>query len=396
MSEEFVTVQEIAERWGLDINERLALLEKEAAPDLAQLGDTTERADRLRATLQRQAAYDVVHDEVNRFKGPAPHPNRSRTRGVLGLSAKQFEKASAKRVAFDVAEAAKPAPTPARRPVTKAEFEKIKAAAIANGFLDLRVIGQAWGMKWAKTLEYMHFLDPTVKDTVQLIQGSIERMNIPQEERRGLYQDEFDRLTEIGEKREAKQRAERNARRDRVDAEVERLEDEKDRYERAKVAAFEEWDDRLKAAKVPIEELWVEYYSKAQVSRDKRDGFIQLARTACSEAVDPLKLKLKSDIYDLGEEPPEGPRFSKESEIWWVHQHAKTALSRVYGNEVGVYEDSKREAVEDARSNHRQAVWQWRKELYAAIEPLKETAYEIFKEGSVPVDKSQFDLKSRV
>ena len=123
---------------------------------------------------------------------------------MLGLSAKQFEEASAKREAFDVAEAAKPAPPPPRRPVTAAEFEKIKADAVANGFMDLRVIGKAWGMTWAKTLEYMHFLDPTVKDTVQLIQGSIERMNIPQEERRGLYREEFDRLTAIGKQRQGR------------------------------------------------------------------------------------------------------------------------------------------------------------------------------------------------
>ena len=118
MSEEFVTVQEIAERWGLGYAERLAVLETEAASAFAQLGDADRQA-RLRATLQRTAAYDVVCDEVNRFEGTAlPHPNRSRTRGVLGFTTKQFEKASAKREAFDTAEAAKPAPTPARRPVT--------------------------------------------------------------------------------------------------------------------------------------------------------------------------------------------------------------------------------------------------------------------------------------
>ena len=96
MSDTFVTVQEISERWGLGYAERLAVLEDQAASAFAQLGDATRQA-RLRATLQRQAAYEVVYDEVNRFKGPAPHPNRARTRGVLGLSAEQFEKASAKR-----------------------------------------------------------------------------------------------------------------------------------------------------------------------------------------------------------------------------------------------------------------------------------------------------------
>ena len=47
-------------------------------------------------------------------------------------------------------------------------------------------------------------------------------------------------------------------------------------------------------------------------------------------------------------------------------------------------------------TTHRQSVWQWRKELYAAIKPLKKAAYAIFKEGSVPVDRADFDLKSRV
>ena len=110
----------------------------------------------------------------------------------------------------------------------------------------------------------------------------------------------------------------------------------------------------------------------------------------------PLKGKLWSDIEALGEEPPDGPRFSKESELWWTYQHARTALSRVHGNEVGVFEDAKREAVEDARDAHRQAVWKWRKELYAAIEPLKESAYKIFRSDPEKVDRADFDLKSRV
>ena len=148
------------------------------------------------STSTTGCSYDVVWDEVQtRFKGPGPHQNRARTRGVLGLSAKQFEEASALREAFDTAEAAKPAKPAPRRPVTRAEFDKIKSDAVANGFMDLYEIGKAWGMKWAKTLEHMHYLDPTVKDTVQLIQGGIEKMDIPQAERRGLYKDEFDRLT---------------------------------------------------------------------------------------------------------------------------------------------------------------------------------------------------------
>ena len=145
---------------------------------------------------------------------------------MTGLSAKQFDKANRLRTAFYMAEAAKPKKPPARKPVTAAAFRKIRMAALDNGFMDLRMIGQEWGMKWSKVLEHMHFLDPTLKDCTQLIQGSIEKMDIPQAERCGLYPDEFDRLTEIRDKREAKQRADRNARRDLVDAEVERLEAE--------------------------------------------------------------------------------------------------------------------------------------------------------------------------
>ena len=121
---EFVTVQEIARRiaWPKTSGSSAPLIailfwKHRLLLALAQLGDATRQA-RLRETLKRQAAYDVVHDEVNRFKGPAPHPNRARTRGVLGLTAKQFEKASAKRAAFDTAEAAKPAKPAPRRPVT--------------------------------------------------------------------------------------------------------------------------------------------------------------------------------------------------------------------------------------------------------------------------------------
>ena len=130
--------------------------------------------------------------------------------------------------------------------------------------------------------------------------------------------------------------------------------------------------------------------------KGNRDTLIQAAKDTCNEAVAPLALKLKSDVNALGEEPLSGPRFSKESELWWIYQHARTALSRVYGNEAGVYEDAKREAVEDARDSHRKSVWQWRKELYAAIKPLKVAAYKIFRRGSEKVDRADFDLASRV
>ena len=135
---------------------------------------------------------------------------------------------------------------------------------------------------------------------------------------------------------------------------------------------------------------------KVKASRANRDTLIQAAEATCTEAVAPLALKLRSDVNALGEEPLSGPRFSKESELWWTYQHARTALSRTYGNEAGVYEDARREAVEDARDAHRQAVWKWRKVLYAAIAPLKRAAYKIFRSDPEKVDRSDFDLKSRV
>ena len=110
MENTFVTVLQIAERWGLDAED----------------------------------ARTSVWEELSRFKGPSPHQNRARTRGVLGLSAKQFEKATALREAFDAAEAAKPVKPPARKPVTSTAFQKIKSAAEAGGFMDLRAIGKAW------------------------------------------------------------------------------------------------------------------------------------------------------------------------------------------------------------------------------------------------------------
>ena len=346
--------------------------------------------------IQRQAARDVVWDEIGKFKGPAPHPNKSRTRGVLGLTAKQFEKANTMREAFYAAQAAKPKKPPARRPVTAAEFKKIKADAVANGFMDLFDIGKAWGMKWAKTLEYMHFLDPTVKDTVQLIEGSIEKRGIPQAERRGLYQDEFDRLTAIGKQRQAAEEADRQARRDLVDAEVIRIRAENARYKQAKVDAFEAWDTKLKTAQALVDEKWTQYYAKVKASRANRDALIEAAEADCFGAVAPLTLKLRSDIEALGEEPLDGPRFSRESELWWTYQHARNALSLTFGNEAGVYKQAKREAVEDARDAHRQAVFQWRKELYRDIKPLKVKAYKVFRSDPEKVDRSEFDLTSRV
>ena len=172
---------------------------------------------------------------------------------MLGLTAKQFEKATAKREAFDVAEAAKPAKPAPRRPVTAAEFKKIKADAVANGFMDLKAIGKAWGMTWSKTLEYMSFLDPSVKDTVQLIQGAIEKMDIPQQERRGLYKDEFDRLTAIGKQRSRLTRkpkptgSPRPGRRRDPSAYGPRM----SASSRLRIDAFEAWDNKVKAARAP-------------------------------------------------------------------------------------------------------------------------------------------------
>ena len=53
---------------------------------------------------------------------------------------------------------------------------------------------------------------------------------IPKEDRAGVWPDEFDRLTEIRDKREAKQRADQNARNDLVDAETQRLRAENERF----------------------------------------------------------------------------------------------------------------------------------------------------------------------
>ena len=264
MSDTFVTTQDIIEQWGFS------------------------------GTDDPNGPESAVMTLLRKIKAPALRRHPSGQRGVLGLTAKQFAKANILRDAFNKAEAAKPAKPAPRRPVTAYEFEKIKADAVANGFMDLRVIGKAWGMKWAKTLEYMHFLDPTVKDTAQLIQGSIERMNIPQAERRGLYPAEFNRLTAIGKQRQADEEADRQERRAKVDAEVIRIRAENERYKQAKVDAFEAWDSKFKAAKALIEEKWTEYYSKVKASRANRYALIQAAETACNEAVSPLALKLRA------------------------------------------------------------------------------------------------------
>ena len=361
MTDTFVTIREIAQQWGLDTG----------------------------------VARTAVFEELGKIKGPSPRQHPSGRR-VLGLTAKQLAKATSTREAFYKAKAAKTPKPPARKPVTAAAFRKIRMAALDNGFMDLGHIGREWGMKWSEVLEQIHFLDPTLKDCANLIPTGIESRNIPAKERCGLYQDEFDRLTAIGKQRQADQEADQQARNDLVDAEVERLRAEKVRYGQARVEATEAWDNRLKAANAPIEACWAEYHSKVKASRATRNAKIEVAEAAYDEYVVPLTLALRAKVEALGEEPLSGPRFSKEAEIWWTYTHARNALSLVFGNEVGVHKDERREAKEDARHLHRQAVWQWRRELYAAIEPLKRTAYAIFQEGSVPVDRADFDLKSRV
>ena len=138
--------------------------------------------------------------------------------------------------------------------------------------MDLHVIGKAWGMQWAKTLEYMHFLDPTTKDTVQLIQGSIERMDIPQSERRGLYKDEFDRLTEIGKQRKAAEEADRLARREKVDAEVERIQAENERYKQARLTPSRHGTTSSRPRKPSSKKSGLQYYAKVKTSRANRDA----------------------------------------------------------------------------------------------------------------------------
>ena len=197
----------------------------------------------------------------------------------------------------------------------------------------------------------MSFLDPTVKDCAQLIQGGSKKWTfrsigkvrtLPRRVRPAHgYRRTSARPTRI---------ADRQERRAKVDAEVIRIRAENERYKQAKVAAFEAWDSKLKAAKALIEEKWTEYYSQSPILKGQPEYFDPSSGSrTCDEAVAPLVLKLRSDIDALGEEPLGGPRFSKESELWWMYQHARTALSRAFGNEAGVYEDAKREAVEDAR-----------------------------------------------
>ena len=140
--------------------------------------------------LDTEDATTAVFDELSRI-GVAPprqHPSGAR---VMGLTATNFEKASALR--FD--NPPKAAPPPARRPVTAAEFSKIKSNAVGHGFKDLQIIGQAWGMPASKVLEHLHYLDQTIKDCVRLVPDGIEGGGIPQSERCGLYTEEFDRLT---------------------------------------------------------------------------------------------------------------------------------------------------------------------------------------------------------
>ena len=262
--------------------------------------------------------------------------------------------------------------------------------------MDLHVIGEAWGMKWAKTLEYMHFLDPTTKDTVQLIQGSIEKMDIPQSERRGLYRPEFDRLTAIGEQRSADQKAEADSRRALVDAETERLHLEVERLKKARQDHFEAWDRKLKDARALVEIHWTEYNAAVQVSRNGRAARILRAEDDHRIAVDPLIAEHGARIDALGEEPEDGPRFSEASENWWIWQHARNNLSLRFASKKGIHDDELRELIEDARTDHRQLVWKLRKELRVNIEAPKRAAYKIFRAGPGPFDASQFDLKSRV
>ena len=368
MEDTFVTIDTIAELWGFNLG---------------------------RVRDAGASARTAVWAELGKIKGASPRQNPSGAREA-GLTAKQFERADALRKAFYTASAAKPAPPPVRKSVTADEFSKIKAAARANGFLDLWDIGRAWGMKWSKVLEELHYLDPDLKDCVRLVPDGIEGQLIAIRDRCGLYPEEFNRLNAIRIKLQSDQDAEQQARNAAADAETQRLEVENELYKQAKAAAFEVWDTRLKVAKGLVEEEWDEYYYKVKISRGKRDTLIEAARAACSDALDPLKREQRIEIADLGDEPPDGPRFSRESEIWWTYQHAKNAVSSAFEHEAGIYLDVKREDVEDARTAHRRSVWKWRKELDKAIKPLKKEAYKIFKKGSVPVDRAEFDLKSRV
>ena len=105
---------------------------------------------------------------------------------------------------------------------------------------------------------------------------------------------------------------------------------------------------------------------------------------------------MRAQVDALGEEPEDGPRGSEASANWWTYQHARNHLKTEYNNQANVFSSDQRETIGEARDLHRGRVMQLRQELYAALEPLKVAGYKIFREGSAPVDKSQFDLKSRV
>ena len=93
MSDTFVPIQDIIEQWGFSGSD------------------------------DPNGSTSAVMTYLRRIKAPALRGNPDK-RGELGLTAKQFEKATAKREAFEKAEAAKPAKPAPRRPVTAAEFQK--------------------------------------------------------------------------------------------------------------------------------------------------------------------------------------------------------------------------------------------------------------------------------
>ena len=143
----------------------------------------------------------------------------------------------------------------------------------------------------------MHYLDPSVKDTVQLIQGSYRKNgSFRSQERRGLYPDEFDRLTAIGKQRVADEEADRQERREKVDAEVERLEAENARYKAGKGRRpSRSGMTGSRQRKPSSKKSGLSITPKVKASRANRNALIQAAETTCTEAVAPLALKLRID-----------------------------------------------------------------------------------------------------
>ena len=332
----FLTVDVIAEKWGLD----------------------------------RYYPTESVLAELTRIKGPMLRPNPDGTRSI-GLSQKNFDGAEALR-----AEALKPvqAKPTADRPITKKYFDKLHYDALAQGFRTVRMLAKEWSMTVTSVYAHVSYLDPTVKDFSYIIQDGRRAGKIPKEDRAGIWPDEFDRLMVIKEKKWRERQAAALDQNAKVDAEVLRLVAEKERYDTDRKIASEEWENRLNAARATIDAQWAKYKQKVVDSRFKRDKAIADATVVHDKAVDPLRDYLWAKLEDCGLEPEDGPRFSEQSEIWWTWQHKRNALSLEYGNKIGVHSQKLHETTENARSIHRRLcvkVWDAPQESPRPVEEIR-------------------------